>query len=581
MLRRPSPRALRFGDFELDIAAYELRRRGRPMRLERLAMDLLILLIDGRDRLVPRGEIVDRLWGRDVFVDVDAGVNTLIRKLRRVLGDAVDHPRFIQTIQGKGYRFVAQVQNDELDARPTRVAIMPFENLTGDPQHEYLSDGLTEETAASLGQILDSSLVTVIGRIWTKAYKGSAKLPAAIGQELAADYLVVGSLRADNQRLHIISNLVRMRDQVQVWSHSYHREPASVLAMQQELGTGRRAGSTNAASTGAPRWPEPTSDAKRRSVRLLPAGPLSLEPAHAANNGACDAGVREGDGDRSRLCAGVLGIADAMTTGPIMGDADPIVARGPARDATTRALKGGDMLAEVQTSAGVEKFFLEWDWSGAEIALRRAIHIDGSYAMAHRLLAVVLSHSRRPDEARLEIARAKVLEPEYTMNHAISAMVEFHAGDMAAAVDHAQRAFAYEPDFWIANYHLGQAYEQQGHNDLALAALAVSTRASRHGNSKPMSVSAYVLARTGRPAEARQVLQAFEERVATRYVPPYATALVHAGFGDADTAFAWLEKAFAARDVHLIFLPVDPKWGALREEPRFHDLLRRCNFLPE
>src|SRR5688572_9715601 len=101
---QPSPRALRFGDFELDAAAYELRRRGRRVRLERLAMDLLILLVDRRDQLVTRSEIVDRLWGRDVFVEVDASVNTLIRKIRRALSDAADSPRFIQTVQGKGYR---------------------------------------------------------------------------------------------------------------------------------------------------------------------------------------------------------------------------------------------------------------------------------------------------------------------------------------------------------------------------------------------------------------------------------------------------------------------------------------------
>ena len=110
MSDRPSPRALRFGDFELNVPAYELRRRGRRVKLERLAMDLLILLVDQRDRLVTRNEIVERLWGPDVFLEVDASVNTLVRKLRRVFVDTVEHPRFIQTVQGKGYRFIAKVE---------------------------------------------------------------------------------------------------------------------------------------------------------------------------------------------------------------------------------------------------------------------------------------------------------------------------------------------------------------------------------------------------------------------------------------------------------------------------------------
>ena len=155
------------------------------------------------------------------------------------------------------------------------------------------------------------------------------------------------------------------------------------------------------------------------------------------------------------------------------------------------------MIVEAQTSAAVQKFFLEWDWRGAEAGFRRAIQIDGSYAMAHRMLGVVLSHSRRHDEARVAMGRAKVLEPAYAMNHALSAMVEFHAGDMQAAVVNARRASVYEADFWIANYHLGQAYKRQGQNDLAMSALEKSGRLSMHGNSKPLSVRAYILGKIG------------------------------------------------------------------------------------
>ncbi len=120
MLERPSPHRLRFGDFDLDVHAYELRRRGRAVRLERLAMDLLLLLVDRRGQLVTRSEIVDRLWGQDVFLEVDASVNTLVRKVRRALGDPVDHPRFIQTVQGKGYRFIADVEVISPAATPSR-----------------------------------------------------------------------------------------------------------------------------------------------------------------------------------------------------------------------------------------------------------------------------------------------------------------------------------------------------------------------------------------------------------------------------------------------------------------------------
>jgi DNA-binding winged helix-turn-helix (wHTH) protein len=148
---------LKFGQYELDQTAYELRRRGRPVRVERLPMELLFLLVERRGALVTRDQIVARLWREEPFHDLDNGVHTAIRKVRQALHDSAERPEFVQTVSGKGYRFVAQVAL--LDPRPSSsaieriaVAVLPFENLTGDPNQDYLSDGLTEETIAALGK---------------------------------------------------------------------------------------------------------------------------------------------------------------------------------------------------------------------------------------------------------------------------------------------------------------------------------------------------------------------------------------------------------------------------------------------
>ena len=233
------PKTFRFGDFELDVAGYSLRRGGQQVRLERRPMDLLILLVQRRRELVSRNDIVERLWGPGVFVDVDMGVNTAIRKIRQVLGDAPETPAFVETVSGKGYRFIAAVEAVQPAAAPSAsravtLAVLPFENLGGTPEHDYIADGFTEEATTALGQI-DPEHLSVIGRTSVMGYKRTTKSLADIGRELGATYVIEGSIRAEGQRWRVTSKLIRVRDQVQTWSASFDSEPSSMLEFQREL----------------------------------------------------------------------------------------------------------------------------------------------------------------------------------------------------------------------------------------------------------------------------------------------------------------------------------------------------------
>jgi TolB-like protein len=457
------------------------------------------------------------------------------------------------------------------------LAVLPFANIGSDPEREYLAAGLTEETSASLAQI-DPERLIVKGR--TLRYKGTTKTAVEIGQELAVDYLVESTIRAEGGRLRVTATLIRVRDQEHVWSQSYESEPTSLLSLQQELstaiadairvrlspdrvrGSGRRqtqnANAFDAYLKGRYLESRRTPATNARAVQQYKQA-VALDPNYA-------------------LAWSSLGFTYAASV--VNGDSRPLEMGPLARDAAGHAVRANPNLAETQVTVGYVNWLLDWDWAAAETALRLAIRLDPGDAAAYRTLGHALSQSGRHSEAESAMRRTRELEPLEPFSYALSSQVAFQAREYHAAVEHARRAILMDSEFWIGYMELGQAYEPTGQTELALAALTDAARFSG-GNSKAISLRGYILAKNGRVNEAREVLRGLEADAGSRYVPPYAMALVHAGLGEREPVFEWLDKAFAARDVHLIYLPVDSKWDPYRADPRFKALLARCGFTQE
>jgi len=616
------PRIYRFGEFELDLGAHQLRRNGQAVPLERRPFQLLALLVERHGLVVTREEIIASLWPAKVVIDFDTGLNTLVRKVRQALGDTPEAQGCIETVPGVGYRFVAALTDVDAPApgameggtvpagagararralfggaavlvaaaalvfglrawrapEPAAVGIvvLPFENLTQDEGLGYLAAGLAEDTSASLAQ-LDLQNLRLVGRATAAALARSGKSEAEIGRALGVDYVVASSLRAEKSKVRVTPRLVRVADNAEVWTATFDRELTSTLGLQRELSI------AIAEQVRLRLSPEVSAAIARRQTQNPEAYDLYLRGRYAwsrispaGNRQALDYFERAiaADPDYALAWSGILHV---LSTAPITAEVEPAAIAARAREAADRATALGQELAEVQLALGYYHFMLDWDWPAAEAALRKAVALDPNNALAHLMLGHVLSQRGNQSEARDQSKRARELDPFFSHVFALSATIAFQGRDFPAAMEFARQAVAINPEAWPGYLNLGQALWGLGDYEGALAAYDHAVRNSG-GNFKSRAFRAHLLAVMGRSGEARDVLAELVAASRERYAPASTIATVHAGLGEADEAFKWLERGLAARDVHLVFLPVDPRWDGFRDDPRYVDIVRRAGF---
>ncbi len=609
----------RFGEFELDLDAFELKLPGKAVKLERRALDLLALLVRQPNRLVPREEIIAALWPPNVVIDFESGLNTLVRKVRAALGDSTGSPKFIETVPGRGYRFVAPVKTftepappavpaapppDQSPPRrprsilivtamalvvlitatiawlvadtrvgPTRIAVLPFENLTGDDEFAYLASGLAEETGTALAQI-DINNLRVI-RVSAQGLVESSLSIGDFGRKYGVDFVVHSSLRLERPRIRVTSRLVRIADSEQVWSASIDRELTNVLGVQRELST------AIAEQVRMRLSPEFAAAIARRQTQNPTAYALYLKARYewskltpAATRRALEYFEQATQADPNYALAWA-GLAFGAITSTRTADVAPMTAVPISRHALDEALRLGPDLAETQYAQGYYSLFHELDGAAAAKAARAAIKLDPNNAQAHMLLGVSLMRAVDAVEGREMMRRARELEPMFALAFANSANVALHTGDVQGALEFSRQTIAIDPEFWLGHYYLGHAQLALG--DLN-AALQASTDAARLSNGHSLTYTARVelLVQLDRREEARKLLEDAEERAASQYMPPYSLAVLQALVGDKDAAFARLDRAIEVHDVNLLGLEGDPSLRSLHDDPRFKDLVRRC-----
>src|SRR6267154_2207516 len=569
----------RFGDFELDIAAYELRRGGQPIHLERHPMDLLILLVERRRQLVSRSDIVKRLWDSSVFVDVETGVNTAIRKLRHALRDSRESPAFVETISGKGYRFIASV-NSVLPERHQEaiesVAVLPFANDCADPDAEYLSDGITETLINNLSQIWN---LRVVARSTVFRYKGKTADPQKAGSELNVRAVVSGRLLQRGSTLIVRAELMDVATGSQLWGGQYNRQAEDVFLLQGDLSR----------EISDRLQPQLTGDQKQRLTRRYTedaeAYRLYLKGRYHWNKRSAESLQKAVEYFRKALdkdpaySLAYAGLADTYAHLSFFNVVAPREAMPNAKTAAEQGLEIDKDLAETHVSLGYVSFTYDGDWLAAGKHFEQALTLNPAYSSTHTFYALYLSSFGRSEEA-LEVAkRALDLDPASpAVSHSLAVQL-YLARKFDRAIEQAYDTLEMDGNFAISYVVLGEVFLSKGMYRDGLSALEKYSALSRR-NATSLAFLGYSHARLGERKEALRMIEELKAASRQSFVPALFVALVYAGLEDKDQAFTWLEKAYEERFNRLAYLKVEALWDPLRSDPRFADLLRRVGIPP-
>lgn len=630
--RPPLPRTVRFAAFELDSRTGELSKHGIKVRLPDKPFEVLLALLERRGDLVTREELHQRLWPSDTFVDFDHGLNTALSRLREVLSDSAEKPRYIETLRQRGYRFVAPVEEvaaepptsagdvaavsvaapaEAPQARPVRawrwratatavvvlalaaagyftwnrittpataeklrLVVLPFENLSGDPDQDYFADGLTEEMITQLASFSQGQ-VAVIARTSAMTYKGGRKGVAEIGRELDVDYLLEGSVRNDGGRVRISAQLIAVRGESHLWAQNYDRDLSGIVALQDDVASavarqirqtlsptvqaaaGRRR-TTNpeaydAYLRGRFHWNKRNLDDLRKGLEYFESA-LQKDPNYALAH---------------------AGIADTYNVATNHGYLDPAIAFPRARAAAQKALELDDSLAEAHAALAFSIFHHDYDWSGAEREYRRAIALNPSYTFARQWYGRFLTAMGRFEEARAEAQAARELDP-LSLSAVINiGHVAYNARNYDRAVAEMRRTLELEPNQLWAHVYMAMAYSAMGAHTEAIEA-AQKTSAVTAG--RPSFLLAYCYAAAGRHADARPIFEYWKQRRKEETVDLVYLAGIHAALGEADAAFGLLNQAHQERSQFLPYVNVFPWLDPLRADPRFEALVATMKF---
>jgi TolB-like protein/Tfp pilus assembly protein PilF len=590
-----------FGAFRLDLEERLLWRKEQHVPLAPKLFDTLLVLIERRDRIVAKEEMMRVLWP-DSYVE-EANLTQNIFMLRKILAEGgPGNESYIETVKKRGYRFTCPVKEIQLEDRPsvapeesadrdtgtepeipsrqqkatTSIAVLPMVNETNDSTVEYLSDGITESIINCLSQLPQ---VRVVARSLVFHYRGKQLDALKIGRELGADVVLVGRVVVLGNKLIIRAELVEVSSGWQLWGEHYHTTLSDILTVQDEVAT----------NISTKLHIKLTEEEKKRLSKHYTDNPAAYEnylkgryywnkrtgAGYAKAIEYFEQAIKRDPG----YALAYSGLADSYVAFDFYGVLPPWDTSPKAKKAAIAALLLNDSLAEAHTSLACVKMMYERDWSNAEKEFKRAIELDPDYAHAHNWYSHFLMAMGRIEESFAESEIALKLDPLDDSINQYLGWHHQHARQFDRAIGQLEKTLAENPEFFLARVTLGMAYEQNGELDKAIAEFQKAYELEKNNVVLGFLGHAYAIA--GNTEAAKKILKELEDLSRRVYVPAYTIALIYTALGETDNAFEWFERAYATQGEWLDWFKTAPEVDSLRADPRFTELLLRLHLAPD
>jgi serine/threonine protein kinase/tetratricopeptide (TPR) repeat protein len=472
---------------------------------------------------------------------------------------------------GLGYWF--SVRRASNATQIESIAVLPFVNASGNSEIEYLSDGLTESLITSLSQL---PKLSVKARSSVFRYKGKDAPPQQVGKELNVQAILNGRVvqRGNDLTLHI--ELVDVNTETALWSGDYNRSMTNIVSLPGEIARDVSSKLRLKLSGADEQRLAKNYTANPEAYQLYLKGRYHLFKLTPPEIQTGVSYFNQAIAIDPNYALAYVGLANAYRSFSLSLDMPSTEVFPKAKAAAQKAVEIDDTLADAHAVLGVTIFWYDWDWKAAENQFKRALELNPNSEDSHWAYAGLLSTTGRHAEGLAEIKRARELDPLSPIINATEGLNLINAGQTDEALATFQKTFELAPNFWLAHMFASSAYIEKGMYPEAIAEARKARELS--ASSQPIAYLGYALAKSGKQAEARGLLEELLKLSTQRYVPPYHIALIYNGLGARDETLAWLERGFEQRDPKMVFLKVEPKWNNLRADPRFQDLLRRVGF---